>query len=216
MPTADASLRQDLIENAVQHEVVRIETPVATEQALDAAFDTELEHDLTTWPREYLETYLDSDDQGRVPLNEASLQDLLEAAFDRNEQLANGFRRAIEDRGARTVEGHTKTKESGLESEGRGLSESFRAAEVQAKMLLGPSTETRLPMTRDGVYIGSIISDTPDYLLQRISGVTAIAHPKSLLGGLPEIGKLVRIAYHEEKAIPKEILVRQPSRGIER
>src|SRR5438876_8930111 len=92
MATEDASLRQDLIENAVQHEVVPIEETVPTEQSLDASFAAELEHDLTIWPREYLETYLDSDNQGRVPLNEATLQDLLEAAFDRNEQLIHSSR----------------------------------------------------------------------------------------------------------------------------
>ncbi len=216
MPTEDTSLRQDLIENAVQHEVAQIEEPVATEQALDAAFDTELEHDPTIWPREYLETYLDSDDQGRIPLNEARLQDLLEAAFDRNEQLAHGFRRSIGHQGARAIEGRTEIKESGLENERSGLSESFKAAQAQARMLLGPSTETRLPLTRDGVYIGTVISETPDYLLQRVSGVTAIAHPKSLFDDLPEIGKVFRIAYHEEKAILKEVLGRQPSRGLER
>jgi len=216
MTTGDASLRYDLIENAVQHEVAQIEEPVATEQALDAAFDTALEHDLTIWPREYLETYLDSDEQGRIPLNETRLQDLLEAAFDRNEQFAHGFRRSIEHQGAREREGRTELEESGLKHEQSGLSESLKAAQAQAIMLLGPSTETRLPLTKEAVYIGLIISDTPDYLLQRISGVTAIAHPKSLFDGLPEIGKVVRIAYHEGKAFPKEISVRQPSRGIER
>src|SRR5436309_14656132 len=92
MATEDASLRHDLIENAVQHEVVPVDEAVPTEQSLDAAFASELEHDLTIWPREYLETYLDSDDQGRIPLNEATLQDLLEAAFDRNEQLIHSSR----------------------------------------------------------------------------------------------------------------------------
>ncbi|MEO6780879.1 MAG: hypothetical protein ABI196_08175, partial [Bradyrhizobium sp.] len=85
MPTQDASLRQDLIENAVQHEVARIEQTAAAAHKLAAAFDSALEHDLTTWPREYLETSLDSDDKGRIPLNEAALQGLLEGAFDRNE-----------------------------------------------------------------------------------------------------------------------------------
>jgi hypothetical protein len=94
MATEDASLRQDLIENAVQHEVVPIGETVPTEQALDASFATELEHDLTIWPREHLETYLNSDDQGRIPLNEATLQDLLEAAFDRSEQLIRSSRHA--------------------------------------------------------------------------------------------------------------------------
>ena len=38
MATEDASLRQDLIENAVQHEVVPIGETVPTEQSLDASF----------------------------------------------------------------------------------------------------------------------------------------------------------------------------------
>src|SRR5438067_13590704 len=92
MATEDCSLREDLIKNAVQHEVVPIEETVPTEQSLDPSFAAELEHDLTIWPREYLETYLDSDNQGRIPLNEARLQDLLEAAFDRNEQLIHSSR----------------------------------------------------------------------------------------------------------------------------
>lgn len=216
MTTEDASFRQDLIENATQHEVVQIEETVATQQALDAAFDTELEDDLAIWPREHLESYLDSDDKGRIPVNEAALQDVLEAALDRNRQLARGFQHSIGQPGVRAITGRTDTIQSGLESETSGPSESFRAAQAQAKLLLGSSTETRLPLTRDGVYIGTIISDTSNYLLQRISGMTAIAHPKSFFDQLPETGKLVKIAYHEEKAILKEVLVRQPSKGLER
>src|SRR2546427_4400613 len=100
MATEDASLRQDLIENAVQHEVVPIDETVPTEQSLDASFAAELEHDLTIWPREYLEPYLDSDDQGRIPLSEATLQDLLETAFDRNEQLIHSSRHLISETAA--------------------------------------------------------------------------------------------------------------------
>src|SRR5436190_14091029 len=107
MATEDASLRQDLIENAVQHEVVPIEETVPTEPSLDASFAAELEHDLTIWPREYLETYLDSDDQGRIPLNEATLQDLLEAAFDRNEQLIHSSRHSLTSETAANFEDHS-------------------------------------------------------------------------------------------------------------
>ncbi|SRR6266851_1642164 len=64
MSTEDASLRQDVIENAVQHQVVLFDQTVTTEQALDAAFASGLKYDLAIWPREYLETYLDSDDGG--------------------------------------------------------------------------------------------------------------------------------------------------------
>ena len=38
MPTEDASLRQDVIENAVQREVVPIDESVTPERALDAVF----------------------------------------------------------------------------------------------------------------------------------------------------------------------------------
>src|SRR5438552_18893443 len=100
MATEDASLRQDLIENAVQLEVVPIDETVPTERSLDVSFAAELEYDLTIWPREYLETYLDSDDQGRIPLNETTLQDLLEAAFDRNEELIHSSRHLISETAA--------------------------------------------------------------------------------------------------------------------
>src|SRR5207249_5239222 len=46
---------------------------------------------LITWPRQYLEAYLDSDESGRVPLSAEQLQDVLEAAFERDEALAVEF-----------------------------------------------------------------------------------------------------------------------------
>src|SRR6266705_5296928 len=130
MATEDASLRQDLIENAVQHEVVPIEETVPTEQSLDASFAAELEHDLTIWPREYLETYLDSDDQGRIPLNDATLQDLLEAAFDRNEQFVHSSRHGLI---SETVASFEKQDHSGEHFSHRHKperSESFQAAQA--------------------------------------------------------------------------------------
>jgi len=42
-------------------------------------------------PRQYLETYLDSDATGRVPLNPEQLQDVLEAAFDRDGTAARNY-----------------------------------------------------------------------------------------------------------------------------
>ena len=73
MPSQDASLRQDLIENAVQHELAPVKETVASEETFNSLVNTEVEHDLLVWPREHLETYLDSDSTGRVPLNEARL-----------------------------------------------------------------------------------------------------------------------------------------------
>jgi hypothetical protein len=52
---------------------------------------SELDHDFITWPRQYLETYRDSDATGRVPLDAEQLQDVLEAAFDRDAALAREY-----------------------------------------------------------------------------------------------------------------------------
>lgn len=88
MSTQDAGIRQDLIENGVERELLSIQENVGSPQELGSALQSELEHDLIVWPREYLETYLDRGNDGTIPLNEVQLQDLLEAAFDRDEELA--------------------------------------------------------------------------------------------------------------------------------
>ena len=216
MATEDASLRQDLIENAVQHEVVPIEETVPTEQSLDGSFAAELEHDLTIWPREYLETYLDSDDQGRIPLNEATLQDLLEAAFDRNEQLIHSSRRLISETAASFEEQDHSGEQCPHPGKPPELSESFQAAQAQAHSLLGPSAETRYPLIESGVYVGNIISETAEYLVQRISGTTAILHPKSMFSDLPQVGHVVRIAYYNENVAVREMAARQISKELAR
>jgi|GEM_PF-6934669 len=217
MATEDASLRQDLIENAVQHEVVPIDESVPTEQSLDVSFAAKLEHDLTIWPREYLETYLDSDDQGRIPLNEATLQDLLESAFDRNEQLTRSFRHGLISKTAANFE---KQDHSDQQFPHPGKpperSESFEAAQAQAHSLLGPSVETRYPLIENGVYVGNIISETAEYLVQRISGTTAILHPKSMFSDLPQVGHVVRIAYYNESVAVREMAARQISKELAR
>jgi hypothetical protein len=217
MATEDAGLRQDLIENAVQHELVPIDETAPTEQSLDASFAAELEHDLTIWPHEYLETYLDSDDQGRIPLNEATLQDLLEAAFDRNEQLIRSSRHGLTPKAAVSFEKQDHSDEQfphpGKPPE---RSESFQTAQAQAHSLLGPSAETRYPLIENGVYVGNIISETAEYLVQRISSTTAILHPKSMFSDLPQVGHLVRIAYYNENVAVREMAARQISKELAR
>ena len=88
MPGQDASLRQDLIENAVQHELAPVKETVASEEALDSLLIAEVDHDLLVWPHEHLETYLDGDSTGHVPLNKAHLQGVvLRKYFVRAESL---------------------------------------------------------------------------------------------------------------------------------
>jgi hypothetical protein len=91
MPVLAKVIRHDVIQNAVNHQVQELEDTAASPSALSTLFSSELNHDLITWPRQYLETYLDSDDSGRVPLSPEQLQDVLEAAFERDEALAVEF-----------------------------------------------------------------------------------------------------------------------------
>jgi len=91
MKRPNTPLRQDVIQNAVHHQIQELEDTAASPAALNTLFSSELNHDLITWPRQYLEAYLDSDESGRVPLSAEQLQDVLEAAFERDEALAVEF-----------------------------------------------------------------------------------------------------------------------------
>src|SRR5437867_6651521 len=91
MDHPNTPLRQDVIQNAVNHQIQELEDSASSPAALESLFNSELNHDLVIWPRRYLEAYLDSDESGRVPLNPEQLQDVLEAAFERDEALAVEF-----------------------------------------------------------------------------------------------------------------------------
>ena len=91
MANTNTPLRQDVIQNAVNHQFEKLEERAPSPTALDTLFNADLNHDLITWPRQYLEAYLDSDESGRVPLTPEQLQDVLEAAFERDEALAVEF-----------------------------------------------------------------------------------------------------------------------------
>src|ERR1700675_4731749 len=91
MNTNNAAIRQDLIENSVDHQVSTLTSSPPPPGQLETLLNSELNHDLIEWPRQYLETYLDSDATGRVPLNPEQLQDVLEAAFDRDGTAAHNY-----------------------------------------------------------------------------------------------------------------------------
>jgi hypothetical protein len=84
----NAATRQDVVINSVDHQISSLANSVALTGQLETLLLSELDHDLIAWPRQYLETYLDSDATGRVPLDAEQLQDILEAAFDRDATLA--------------------------------------------------------------------------------------------------------------------------------
>ena len=185
MSTQDAGTRQDLIANAVERELKAITENVDAPQDLSSAFESEVEHDLLVWPREYLETYLDRDKDVGIPVNEVQLQDLLEAAFDRDEELA---RNAISSLRKTTNETQTQLVQQGRQP----------------------------ALTDSGVYSGRIVSETADLLIQQISAATEVAHPKSLLAEIPQIGQLVKIAYQNNVAIVRELQPRKLERELAR
>jgi hypothetical protein len=91
MNSNNAAIRQDVIENSVDHQVSTLTNSAASTGQLETLLNSGLDHDLIEWPRQYLETYLDSDATGRVPLNAEQLQDVLEAAFDRDGTAARDY-----------------------------------------------------------------------------------------------------------------------------
>src|SRR5216684_2792724 len=91
MNTNNAATRRDLIENSVDRQISTLTNSAASPEQLETLLNSELDHDLIEWPRQYLETYLDSDPTGRVPLNSEQLQDVLEAAFDRDGTTARDY-----------------------------------------------------------------------------------------------------------------------------
>ena len=185
MSTQDAGTRQDLIANAVGRELQAVTENVDAPQDLGSAFESEVEHDLLVWPREYLETYLDRNKDGGIPANEVQLQDLLEAAFDRNEELA---RNAV-----------TSLKKTPNDTHNQLVEQHRQPA-----------------LTDSGVYSGRIVSETPELLIQRISAAIEIAHPKSLLSEIPQIGQLVRITYQNNVARVRELQPRKLERELAR
>jgi hypothetical protein len=91
MKSNNAAIRQDLVINSVDHQISSLVNSAASPEQVETLLISELDHDLITWPRQYLETYLDSDATGRVPIDAEQLQDVLEAAFERDAGLAREY-----------------------------------------------------------------------------------------------------------------------------
>src|SRR5882672_1924773 len=104
MDSKNAAARQDVIENSVHHQIFALANSAGSPAHLETLLASGLSHDLIVWPRQYLETYLDSDATGRVPLDTEQLQDILEAAFDGDAALAREYLEELNDeRGPRTL-----------------------------------------------------------------------------------------------------------------
>ena len=91
MNPKNSTVRQDVVEVSVNHQIFCLANSAASPSDLETLLASELDHDLIAWPRQYLESYLDSDVAGRIPLDPEQLQDVLEAAFDRDAELARDY-----------------------------------------------------------------------------------------------------------------------------
>jgi len=91
MKSNNVATRQDVVINSVDHQISSLAISAASTEQLESLLTSELDHDLIAWPRQYLESYLDSDVTGRVPLDAEQLQDILEATFDRDAALAREY-----------------------------------------------------------------------------------------------------------------------------
>jgi len=86
MNTNNAAVRQDLIENSVDHQVSTLTSSAASPGNWKPFSTRNSITVLSSGPANTWETYLDSDATGRVPLNPEQLQDVLEAALTATEQ----------------------------------------------------------------------------------------------------------------------------------
>jgi hypothetical protein len=88
----------------VNHQISSLANSATSPGKLETLLAAELDHDLMAWPRQYLETYRDSDVSGRVPLDAEQLQDVLEAAFDRDAAFAREYLEELSrERGPKTL-----------------------------------------------------------------------------------------------------------------
>ena len=85
------------------------------------------------------------------------------------------------------------------------LSESFQEARALAIKELGQEARTFVAQTHSGIYCGKIIGETDHHVVQRVSGQTAIAHLKKLVGETPEMNSNIAISYQADKARIRDV-----------
>src|SRR5260221_14514416 len=74
MTSKNAATHQDVIENSVYHQIFALANSADSPAQMETLPASGLGHDLIACPRQSLETYLNSDSTGRVPLDAEHLQ----------------------------------------------------------------------------------------------------------------------------------------------
>lgn len=94
--------------------------------------------------------------------------------------------------------------------------ESFREAESITSKHLGQSAKTFSAQIDSGIYRGTVIGETPDLFIQRLSPKSAIAHPKGLFEQPPGVGANVSVNYSKSKPLVREIRERGKEQELSR
>jgi hypothetical protein len=287
-------IRQDVIQNAVAHQTEELEEKASSGANFASLFNSQLNHDLITWPRQYLEPYLDSDESRSVPLSPEQLQDVLEAAFDRNQALVVEFLAEINEgkepqalpgsslqistvrlsdpkhpyellfneanrndlrtlsAKIQTLAGIRQRADNGLASRAQAHVERHETTSLAVehtpdigvvnlhnketgtdvrKVLggakiplqvqpllerLGPETRVELALTDSGTYRGTVLVETADELIQRISPQCAVIHSKDDLDTSPRIGDQVCITYSDGAGHVRKVRERNRSKELSR
>jgi hypothetical protein len=200
MNIKNAATRHDVVVTSVDREICSLANSAASPGLLEASLISELDHDLIAWPRQYLETYLDSDATGRVPLDADQLQDVLEAAFDRDSALAREYLEELSgERGPRSLgdstleitiaSGEGKKPEYELlfdPTDSQDLRYLIEKLDVRAwekqKAQTTPALQTQLDTERRETTT-SVATHQPGSRAVRLHGKTTGAEVRKLLGG---------------------------------
>jgi len=93
---------------------------------------------------------------------------------------------------------------------------SLNEAESITSKHLGQAAKTYPAQTESGIYRGTVIGETPDVFVQRLSTRSAVAHPKELFEQTPEIGATVSVNYSKTKPLVREVKERGKSQELSR
>jgi antirestriction protein ArdC len=97
-----------------------------------------------------------------------------------------------------------------------GAEKSLKAAEELTRKQLGKDARMTLAITDGGIYRGLVIGATEDYVVQQISKVVAIAHPKQLLETEAHEGQKLSITYSNAHVLVREVRERSKTQVMER
>jgi antirestriction protein ArdC len=96
------------------------------------------------------------------------------------------------------------------------LKRSFADAQEITRRELNQNARTFVADTASGVYRGEIVGETELHVVQKLSPQSTVAHRKSLLERVPEIGESVTISYSQSRAVVNAFEPRERTRALAR